>query len=99
MIVMTDGIFNVSYESGAAWGDPQLAIDSYANFDQLCASAKAEGIAIYTVGFDLNDANALAHLESCASSPAHFYDAKTGAQLKDAFKDIANRLGNLRVAN
>ena len=29
----------------------------------------------------------------------HFFDAKTGAQLKDAFKAIAGKLGNLRVAS
>lgn len=94
MIIMTDGEFNTSY-TGAA----DQTADSYAYFDNLCAGAKAAGITIYTVGFNLNVAEALSHLESCASSPAQFYDAKTGAQLKDAFKDIANKLGNLRVAS
>lgn len=94
MIVMTDGEFNTSY-TGAA--DQTAA--SYDYFDNLCASAKADGITIYTVGFDLNLPEALAHLQSCASSAAHFYDAKTGGQLKDAFKDIANRLGSLHVSN
>lgn len=93
MIVMTDGEFNTAY-TGA--GD-QTA-ESYDYFDKLCAAAKANGIIVYTVGFDLNAPKALAHLESCASSPSNFYDAKTGAQLKDSFKDIANRLGSLRVA-
>lgn len=94
MIVMTDGEFNTSY-TGAA----DQTAESYAYFDNLCATAKANGISVYTVGFDLNVADALAHLESCASAPSQFYDAKTGAQLKDAFKDIANKLGNLRVAS
>lgn len=94
MIVMTDGEFNTAY-TGA--GDQ--AAESYAYFDNLCATAKANGINVYTVGFDLNAPEALAHLESCASAPAQFYDAKTGAQLKDAFKDIADKLGNLRVAS
>lgn len=94
MIVMTDGEFNASYTGG---GDETA--QAYTYFDNLCAAAKASGIAIYTVGFDLNVPEALAHLESCASSPTHFYDAKTGAQLKNAFKDIANKLGNLRVAS
>lgn len=93
MIVMTDGEFNTSY-TGAA--DPSA--ESYAYFDQLCQTAKGLGISLYTVGFDLNVAEALAHLESCASSSAQFYDVKTGAQLKDAFKDIASKLGYLRVA-
>lgn len=93
MIVMTDGEFNTAYT-----GASDQAAESYAYFDNLCATAKANDINIYTVGFDLNAPEALAHLESCATTPAQFYDAKTGAQLKDAFKDIANKLGNLRVA-
>lgn len=108
MIIMTDGEFNTSYlggkgaddtiNNGAASDAAQQTAESYATFDVLCSGIKASGITVYTVGFDLNSPDALAHLESCASSPAQFYDAKTGAQLKDAFKDIANRLGNLRVA-
>ncbi len=94
MIVMTDGEFNASYTGGA-----DQTAQAYSYFDSLCAAAKADGIMIYTVGFDLNAPDALAHLESCASSPVHFYDAKTGAQLKSAFKDIANKLANLRVAS
>ena len=94
MIVMTDGEFNMSYTGGA-----DQTAQAYSYFDKLCAAAKADGIMIYTVGFDLNAPDALEHLESCASSPVHFYDAKTGAQLKSAFKDIANKLANLRVAS
>lgn len=108
MIVMTDGEFNTSYiggkganpsvNNGAASDDTQQTAESYARFDALCTSVKDSGITVYTVGFNLNDPDALAHLGTCASAADHFYDAKTGAQLKDAFKDIANRLGNLRVA-
>lgn len=93
MIVMTDGEFNTAYT-----GVGDQSAESYYYFDNLCTAAKANGITIYTVGFDLNSPDALAHLQSCATSPAHFYDAKTGSQLKDAFKDIANKLGSLRVA-
>lgn len=93
MIIMTDGEFNTAYTGGA-----DAIAESYLYFDNLCAAAKADGVDVYTVGFDLNDPAALAHLESCASAPAQFYDAKTGSQLKDAFKDIADKLGNLRVA-
>jgi Flp pilus assembly protein TadG len=100
MIIMTDGEFNTSYISGAPAVDQTTQTDeSYLQFDSLCANIKDKGITIYTVGFDLNDANALAHLGSCASSADSFYDVKTGNQLKDAFKAIADRLGNLRVAS
>lgn len=94
MIIMTDGEFNRAYT-----GATDEVAESYLYFDNLCASAKASGIDVYTVGFDLNSPDALAHLESCATAPSQFYDAKTGAQLKKAFKDIADKLGNLRVAS
>jgi len=92
--VMTDGEFNTSYTGGS-----DQTAESYRYFDALCASAKTEGIMIYTIGFDLNSQTALTHLQSCASSPSHFYDAKTGSDLKNAFRDIGVKLGNLRVAS
>ncbi|MEZ5898840.1 MAG: pilus assembly protein [Hyphomicrobiaceae bacterium] len=94
MVVMTDGEFNTSYTGGS-----DQTAESYRYFDDLCASAKTEGIMIYTIGFDLNSQTALTHLQSCASSPSHFYDAKTGSDLKKAFRDIGVKLGNLRVAS
>lgn len=107
MIIMTDGKFNTSYiggENPAFPGRPlsdraQQISESYSQFDSLCRAIKGKGITVYTVGFDLKDADALAHLASCASTDDNFYDVKTGKQLKDAFKAIADRLGNLRVAS
>ena len=97
MIIMTDGIFNTSYLTGST--DPVTqANESYAQFDALCAAIKGKGIKIYTVGFDLSDARALSELQNCASGAAYFFDAKTGADLKAAFKAIAQKLNTLRVA-
>jgi Flp pilus assembly protein TadG len=97
MIIMTDGIFNTSYLTGSTDAATQ-ANESYAQFDALCDGAKGKGIKVYTVGFDLNDPRALAELESCASGSSFFFDAKTGADLKAAFKAIAQKLNTLRVA-
>ena len=99
MIIMTDGMFNTSYADGPGADAATQMASSYAQFETLCNGIKAEGITVYTVGFDLNDPVVLGHLEKCASSASNFYDAKNGNQLKDAFKDIASKLGNLRVAS
>lgn len=99
MIIMTDGVFNTSYISGPLTDAATQASQSYAQFDQLCTNIRGKGIQIFTVGFELPDANALAHLQSCASSITNFFDARNGSELKDAFKAIANKLGNLRVAS
>ncbi|MGL4397133.1 MAG: pilus assembly protein TadG-related protein [Hyphomicrobium sp.] len=100
MIIMTDGLFNTSYLSGGSTPAAQQVTESYDQFDALCNSIKGKGIKVYTVGFDLADATALAKLRGCASDPdTDFFDAKTGAALKKAFRDIAERLGSLRVAS
>ena len=99
MIIMTDGLFNTSYLNGPSTADAAQMTESYAQFDALCNGIKAKGIQVYTVGFDLSDAGALAELQGCASAPSNFFDAKTGADLKKAFKAIAAKLNQLRVAS
>lgn len=98
MVIMTDGLFNRSYLTANADTDTQ-SNESYAQFDALCSGAKAKNITIFTVGFDLSDSRALTELAGCASSPENFFDAKTGADLKAAFKAIAEKLNTLRVAS
>jgi Flp pilus assembly protein TadG len=98
MLIMTDGEFNLSYKSGPNT-DPATMIDeSYQIFQTLCANAKAKEIQIYTVGFGLTDPRAIQELETCASDPQSFFNAQNGNALKDAFKEIGERLNNLRVA-
>jgi Flp pilus assembly protein TadG len=99
MIIMTDGLFNTSYISGGSTPSAQMSTESYAQFDALCTSIKAKDITIYTVGFDLSDPTALAKLQGCASGTTNFFDAKTGADLKKAFNEIADRLTTMRVAS
>ena len=99
MLIMTDGLFNTSYVSGPHTDPTAQVEESYTHFQSLCDGAKAKGISIYTVGFDLNDARALDELKGCASSPTNFFDAKSGADLKAAFKAVADKLNTLRVAS
>lgn len=99
MIIMTDGIFNTSYLNNGSTPQAQQPDESYQQFDALCAGIRAKGITVYTVGFDLSDPRALSELQSCASGPANFFNAKTGADLKKAFREVAQRLTTMRVAN
>jgi len=99
MIIMSDGEFNTSYLSGGHTDAVTQSNESYNQFKALCDGIKGKHVTVFTVGFDLTNARALNELESCASSSSHFFDAKTGAQLKQAFKDIAKRLNTLRVAS
>ena len=99
MIIMTDGLFNTSYLSGATSDLATQTNESYAQFKSICDGAKGKGIKVFTVGFDLADARALTELQGCASEPGNFFDAKTGADLKAAFHAIAQKLNTLRVAS
>jgi hypothetical protein len=38
-------------------------------------------------------------LQNCASSPAHFFDAKNGAELREAFRAIGRNLNGLRLTS
>ena len=101
-ILMTDGQFNTAF-AGARDGDtPQMAQGdksrSYA--ESLCANMKADGIEVFTIGFDLDDPQmrreernqAKSVLKACSSSDTsaikHYFEASTGEELDAAFKAI-----------
>ncbi|SDE40895.1 Flp pilus assembly protein TadG [Limimaricola pyoseonensis] len=62
---------------------------------QICSASKDNGIVIFTIGFEVNDA-AAEIMRDCASSPAHFYRAE-GLQLASAFTSIATQINELRL--
>jgi Flp pilus assembly protein TadG len=114
MVLMTDGAYNTSYcngvisqTSGSGSGTTSNHINcNSANGDaptqasSLCTAMKAQGIIIYTVGFDLQgDQSAINLLTNCATDPSHFYNAADGQALQAAFQDIANSITNLRISH
>jgi Flp pilus assembly protein TadG len=93
-ILMTDGEYNTLGSSNGgsnAAKSAQLAVDT-------CTAMKAKGIVVYTVGFKLNQSSAIATMNSCASSAGHAYLASDGASLKQAFKNIAENITQLRLS-
>ena len=70
---------------------------------KVCTNAKKEGITIYAVAFDVAAGSSIKPtLEGCASaSPSdgskHYYDAKSSAELTQAFKEIADSIKMLRL--
>ncbi|EAQ01944.1 hypothetical protein OB2597_00965 [Pseudooceanicola batsensis HTCC2597] len=61
----------------------------------ICNAAKANGIIIYSIGFEINN-DAAQEMEDCASSPSHFYRVE-GVQISEAFSSIAQQLKQLRL--
>ena len=89
VILLTDGQYNTQYSSNGS-SDYQAR--------QLCENMKAEGVIVYTVGFELTASSAIATMEQCASSESHYYLADDGDALKLAFRDIAFKLAQLRLS-
>jgi hypothetical protein len=96
VLLMTDGEFNTSYSNGPQNGtSPQQAID-------ICTTMKNSDhrVVVYAVAFQAPPA-AKATLQACAttSGSPYYFDAANGDELRDAFRNIAINLNNLRLAN
>lgn len=61
----------------------------------ICDAAKAEGIIVFTIGFEAPDAGQ-AVLQNCASSASHYFDVD-GLEIADAFAAIAASIRQLRL--
>jgi Flp pilus assembly protein TadG len=98
-VLMTDGDYNTYRE----WKDYDPVYVAN-NAKSICANMKAQGIEIFTVGFELDSlpaaqkARAIDTLQTCGTDIAHFYNSIDPAQLKNAFRDIAMKLATLYIA-
>lgn len=109
VVIMTDGEFNTNHCDGvlarnagytsavrincnATNGDP------YVQTETLCAAMRAQGVVVYTVGFQMNARGRGAQmLANCATSGSAFLPA-SGADLSDAFKAIGRDITRLRIS-
>jgi len=101
VILMTDGEFNVAYCSGVTSGTIDCNAtngDPFAQATRLCENMKADGIIVYTVGFQIDDANAASILKSCASGEDRAYLPKTGDDLSKNFAEIGQDITRLRIS-
>jgi len=110
VVIMTDGEFNAPYCNGVmARGynasdseSNNCAPDNgepYAQSRALCDAMKAQGIVVYTVGFQIrNSGNARSLLQYCASTSSGFYDAGSGTELSEAFNAIGRDIARLRIS-
>lgn len=98
-ILMTDGEFNTSFVGGNEVNKQERKSRSAA--ESLCTNMKAEGIEVFTIGFDLGSGESAAKtvLSNCAtkdtSSVKHYHEASTGADLDNAFRDIIRNIERL----
>jgi hypothetical protein len=110
-VLMSDGEYNFTYDAD---GGPSSSVggtgsngsgsinrlSSAAQAVQVCAQMKSSGIEVYTVGFQLGgNQTAIDTLRECASSASSAYNAESGEELKNAFRDIALKVSSLYLSN
>jgi len=110
VIIMTDGEFNAPYCNGVTARGYNAASAASNNCDPdngepygqsraLCDAMKAQGIMIYTVGFQIAAGGGAEDLlEYCATTASGFYNAGSGAALSEAFNAIGRDITQLRIS-
>ncbi|MEP1353471.1 MAG: TadE/TadG family type IV pilus assembly protein [Tateyamaria sp.] len=63
--------------------------------ENICDAAKAQGIVVWSIGFEVTNHSA-GVMENCASSPSHFFRVE-GVEISDAFESIAKQINQLRL--
>ena len=78
----------------------RMAMDEH--LVETCENAKAAGISIYSIAFDVaNGSSVKTMLEQCASSDIagnkQYFDARNNAELVATFQQIAEQLSELAI--
>ena len=112
MVLMTDGQNSAQIQTGQAAEDaykapPYIAISENENeyspqanltTARMCANAKADGIVIYTIAFQVHDVETKNLLNGCASDSSMAYTPETNDELIERFGHISASLkGNARL--
>jgi hypothetical protein len=99
-ILMTDGEYNLQYDTRGVSASTGVNGDSTTQARSLCTAMKAKGITVYTVGFALGkNSTATKTLNHCATDPSTAYTADDGNELKQAFRDIALKINQLYLTH
>ena len=87
-VLMTDGQYNRNYYGSSSTSQART----------LCGNMKSSGIEVYTIGFQVTGTARTTLRDYCATDRSHHYDASSGDALRQAFRDIALRLAQLRLS-
>ncbi|MFV0298200.1 MAG: pilus assembly protein TadG-related protein [Hyphomicrobiaceae bacterium] len=94
VILMTDGTYNTV----GGRQSPSNVPKSKKFAQDTCTAMKADGVIVYTIGFQVPNGDKPG-LRNCASSSSKFYDAADGETLKAAFRAIAEEINSLRLSS
>jgi Flp pilus assembly protein TadG len=86
MVVLTDG---AQTEPAFGSGSTRTVAQGEANLEALCTNAKAKGITVITIAYDLDDNATTQRLKNCATDPdSNFFVATDTAAVASAFDNI-----------
>jgi hypothetical protein len=67
---------------------------------EACSQAKSADVEIFTISFGTDiSATAKNVVQTCATDASHYFDAKDGSTLKEAFESIAYRVSATYLSN
>ena len=75
-----------------------LVTEMNARTATACVNAKAAGIKIYTIAFDVSDSATLQMLETCATETSMAFQSTSESELLAAFSAIGDDISLLRIA-
>lgn len=80
-------------------GETEIEARDYVNSRMLaaCHNAKAAGVIVYAVTFNLHNQDARHLWDECASEESMSYHVQTASDLAGAFSEIAGTIGDLRL--
>jgi von Willebrand factor type A domain len=86
MVVLTDG---TQTEPAFGPGSTRTVAQGESNLEALCTNAKAKGITMITIAYDLDDTTTRNRLKNCATDPvSNFFVATDTAAVASAFNNI-----------
>lgn len=92
LVLLTDGR---QTEPAFGPGTTRTVAQGEKNLEALCVNARAKGVTVITVAFDLRHAATENRLRECSSDPArYFFIAEDDAELASAFEQIKAQLAS-----
>jgi len=102
LVLMTDGANTVEVQGNEHTRQNRNSFNPAAanNLTQdICNRVKGSDIKVYTIAFEVDDANTRNLLRNCASEPENFFNAQNGSELDEAFTNIGSTLNELRITS
>jgi Flp pilus assembly protein TadG len=90
LVILTDG-----RQTEPAFGPNNIRNEAQGerNLSMICEAAKAKGITVMTVAFDLREEDTRERLRNCATNPEdHFFIAEDSAEVARAFQEIRTQI-------